>query len=238
VGTVGSARSKASRQRREEKEEKKNRLPLLVIALGWLVTTLIASGALWDSNKAYTAQQATYKAEKATEKLANEQSQQIAALLRTTPTGEITSIAAYRASGRLTTIANVRNNPFLHQQIYDLSGVVSDIPYNGALFMVVHDYGQPASSLSNPSNHYYVTPVTLSDKGNADQQWKASQVYIGQRSAPKTALSYRLTLYFCNSADTGKIMAAISSSAVQNFGLQSFPYPSCKQLDSIFVTRK
>jgi hypothetical protein len=205
----------------EEGEEKKGRFLAGLKILAWSVTTFITGAAVAISFLQYS-----------------EQRSQIAALQRTTPTGEITGMTAYRTSARQPTITNMRNDPELRQQIYDLSGVASDVPDNGNLFMVVHEYGQPTAGLNDPSNHYYITPVPLQGKSDTDQYWNASGVYIGERSVPNAPLSFRLTLYFCDSIDAGKIMKAISSTAVVNYGLLSLPYPSCKQLDSIFVTRE
>jgi hypothetical protein len=133
----------------------------------------------------------------AQQKVDNEQNQQIAELRQTTPTREITRMIAYRKSGHEPTIINVRNDPVLRQQVYNLSGVASDVPDNGAMFMVVHDYGLPTLGVDGPSNHYCVTPVTPLPTNNADQPWKDLGVYIGEKSAPETALTFRLTLYFC-----------------------------------------
>jgi hypothetical protein len=217
---VGSVGPTIKPDRREQAEEKKKTLPRWLLILGWSVTTLIACGAVAISFRQYSAQQ-----------------NQIAALQRTTPTGEITSMTAYRISGRQPTVTNMRNDPVLRQQIYYLSGVASDVPDNGSLFMVVHEYNESAAGINDPSNHYYITPVPLGGKSDTDQYWKGAEVYIGERSAPETPLSFRLTLYFCDSIDAEKIMKVTSSTAVINYGLPSLPYPSCKQLDSIFVMR-
>jgi hypothetical protein len=222
---VGSSRSTAHPDRPEGKKEQG--LSRRLIVLGWTVTTLIALGGWVVSGLGYWAQQ----------KVDNEQNQQIAELQQTTPTGEITRMTAYRTSGQQFTITNIRNDPVLRQQVYNVSGEASDVPDNGTLFMVVHDYGQPTPMLDDPGNHYYITPVTLYGKSDADQTWEDSQVYIGESSAPRTALSFRLTLYFCDSVDAEEIMGVISRPTVLNYGLRSFPYPSCKQLDSIFVIR-
>jgi hypothetical protein len=224
VGIVGSDRSTAHPDRPEgNKDQGLSRRQTM---LGW-ATTLIALCALVVSILGYRVQL----------KSDNEQNQQIAELQQTTPTGEITGMTAYRTSGHQPTITNLRNDPVLQQQIYSLSGVASDVPDNGTMYMVVHDYGQPTPGLEDPSNHYYVTPVTPFPTSNADQSWKDPRVYIGEKSAPKTALIFRLTIYFCDSVDAEKISEATGSTAVINYGLRSFPYPSCKQLDSIFVIR-
>ena len=112
-----------------------------------------------------------------------------------------------------------------------------NVPDNGSLFMVVHDYGQPEPYFSTSFNYYYIVDATLYYSGSAEENWKADGVYIGTVSAPSVPLSYRLTLYFCGSVDAEKMVAASQSSTIQNYGLRSLPYPSCKQLDSIFVTR-
>jgi len=217
---VGSDESTIKPQRRGDGDEEKKTFPRWLLILGWSITTLIAFGAVAISFKQYSVQQS-----------------QIAALQRTTPTGEITSMTAYRTSGSQPTVTNIRNDPVLRQQIYYLSGVASDVPDNGSLFMVVHEYNQEAAGINDPSNHYYITPVPLGGKSDTDQYWKGAEVYIGEHSTPKAPLSFRLTLYFCDSIDAEKIMKAISSSAVINFGIPSLPYPSCEQLDSIFVMR-
>jgi hypothetical protein len=204
-------------------------LPLKLKVLAWLATTLIAAAALGVSIKGCSAQDAAAT-------LANEQAQQISELQKTTPTGNITSMVPYRPSKRQPPIAP-RKSPVLQQEIYNLSGTASNVPDNGTLFMVVHDYGQPKPYFSNSFNYYYITDVTLYYNGSVEESWKADGVYIGGASAPSAPLSYRLTLYFCNSVDAEKIVAATQSSTVQNYGLRSLPYPSCKQLDSIFVTR-
>jgi hypothetical protein len=161
-----------------------------------------------------------------------EQSQQIAALQRTTPTGEMTGMTVYHNSGRQPAVLNFRDAPVLRQQIYTLHGTTSNVPDDGSLFMVIHDYGKLSQGLSDPGIDYYITPVTPSGINN----W-STNVYIGEKTAPKVALSYRLTLYFCNSIDAAKILAVTRSKAIRNRGLSSLPYPSCKQLDSIFVTK-
>jgi len=222
---VRSAASNSPPERSEGTKEQ--RFSRWLIILAWSVTTIMALGGGVVSVLGYLAQQ----------KVDNEQSQQIAELQQTTPTGEITRMIAYRKSGHEPTITNVRNDPVLRQQVYNLSGVASDVPDNGAIFMVVHDYGLPTLGVDDPSNHYYVTPVTPLPTNNADQPWKGLGVYIGEKSAPETALTFRLTLYFCGSVDAEKISEATGRAAVLNYGLRSFPYPSCKQLDSIFVIR-
>ena len=204
-------------------------LPLKYKVLTWLATTLVAVAGLVISIKGYSAQDKTAT-------LATEQTQQISELQKTTPTGNITGMIPYRPSKRQPPIA-VRKNPVLQQEVYNLSGTALNVPDNGSLFMVVHDYGQPQSYFGNSFNYYYIVGVTLYYSGSAEENWKADGVYIGAVSAPSVPLSYRLTLYFCGSVDAEKMVAASQSSTVQNYGLRSLPYPSCKQLDSIFVTR-
>lgn len=195
----------------------------------WAVTTAVALAALGVSIYGISAQQVA-------KNLAQQQSNQIAGLQKTTPVGEIQHMLAH--SGETpASIADIRNDPVLRQQIYDLSGVSSDVPDNGSLFMVVHDYSQPTPYFSDPSTHYFITGITLSGKSVDNQRWSADGVYVGGPSAPNKPLSYRLTLYFCNSVDAKKIVAATSTSAAKNFGLPSLPYPTCRQLDSIFVIR-
>jgi hypothetical protein len=217
---------------RNPPEEKAHReAPSWPKVLAWFVTTFIAAAALAVSVYGHSAQESA-------KKLADEQSQQIAELQKTTPVGEITGMAAYHPRKQQPPITGIRHDPVLRQQIYDLSGVSSDVPDNGSLFMVVHDYGQPTPFFSDPSAHFFITHVTLySKRSGTNQYWKSDGVYIGKKSAPKNPLSYRLTLYFCNSVDAEKILMASHSRAARNFGLRSLPYPSCKQLDSIFVTR-
>lgn len=174
----------------------------------------------------------------AAKRLAEQQSQQITELQATTPVGKITSMVAYRPSGHMPAVTGIRNDPVLQQRIYDLSGTASNVPDNGSLFMVIHDYGQLTQYFNNPStSNFYITNVTLSSKNDIDQFWHANGVFIGESSTPDTPLSYRLTLYFCNSIDAAKIEDVTKSSTAGNFGLPSLPYPSCVQLDSIFVTR-
>jgi hypothetical protein len=196
----------------------------------WIVTTAMAVLALLVSVFGQWEQLSA-------KKLADEQRQQIAELQKTTPVGEITGIAAYHPGKHQHPITSIRDYPVLPQQIYDLSGVSSDVPDNGSLFMVVHDYGQPTPFFSNPSAHFFITHVTLYSKNDTHQYWKADGVYIGGQSAPEKPLSYRLTLYFCNSVDAQKMVVATRIRAARNIGLPYLRYPSCKQLDSIFVTR-
>jgi hypothetical protein len=217
---VGPVESTVKPDNRGEGDEKKKSLPRWILILSWSVTTFIAFGAVAISFEQYSVQR-----------------NQIAALQRTTPSGEITSMIAYRTSGSQPTVTNMRNDPVLRQQTYYLSGTASDIPDNGSLFMVVHEYNVAAAGINDPSNHYYITAVSLGGKSDADQYWKRAEVYIGENSTPKTPLNFRVTLYFCDSIDAEKITKAISSTAVVNYGLPSLPYPSCKQLDSIFVMR-
>jgi hypothetical protein len=213
---------------REEKARRE--IPSWAKVMAWLVTTAIAAAALILSVDGRSAQESA-------KKLADEQSQQITELQKTTPVGEITGMAAHHPQKHLPSITNIRNNPVLGQQIYDLSGVSSDVPDNGSLFIVVHDYGQPTLFFSDPPAHFFITHVTLYGKSGANQHWKAGGVYIGGQSVPKHPVSYRLTLYFCNSVDAEKMVVATRARAARNSGLRSLPYPSCKQLDSIFVTR-
>jgi hypothetical protein len=215
---VGSAESVVKPGRHEE-DEKEKKFPRWLLVLAWSITTLITCSAVAISFEQYLVQQ-----------------NQIAALQRTTPTGEITGITAYRASGSNPAVINMRNDPMLQQQVYYLSGVASDVPDNGSLFMVVHEYNEEAG-INDPSNNYYITAVPLGGKSDADQYWKGAEVYIGEHSTPKAPLNFRLTLYFCDSVDAEKIMKTIRSATVINYGLTSLPYPSCRQLDSIFVIR-
>jgi hypothetical protein len=226
VMRVGSAGPPVKPDTRQDGERKRT-LPRWLKISGWPVTNIIAFISVIIAFIAVAISFEQYSAQRS----------QIAALQRTTPTGEITGMTAYRTSGRQLTITNMRNDPVLRQQIYDLSGVASDVPDNGNLFMVAHEYGQLTTGLNDPSNHYYITPVPLQGKSDTDQYWNVSEVYIGERSAPDSSSSFRLTLYFCDSVDAEEIVKAISSTAVDKYGLLSLPYSSCKQLDSIFVTR-
>jgi len=223
-----SARAKNAHNSPEEKVHRE--IPSWAKFLAWFVTPAIAAAALTVSIYGCSAQESA-------KKLADEQRQQIAELQKTTPVGEITGMAAYHPRKPQPPITNIRSDPVLRQQIYDLSGVSSDVPDNGSLFMVVHDYGQPTPFFSDPSAHFFITHITLYSKSGTNQYWKAQGVYIGAQPAPENPLSYRLTLYFCNSVDAEKIVVATRTRAARNFGLPSLPYPSCKQLDSIFVTR-
>lgn len=197
---------------------------------GWAITTAIASYALWLSIGGQSA-------EEAAKTLANQQSQQIIELQKTTPMGEITRMTLYGHTGNKSVVANLRNDPMLRQRIYSVTGTASDVPDNGNLFMVVHEYVTPTSAFNFTQYPYFITGVTLYGKSTEDQNWEAGEVYIGKQSAPNAQVSYRLTLYFCNSVDSAKIIAATQSNAAQAYGVSSLPYPSCKQLDSIFIIR-
>lgn len=221
------ARAKNDHSRSEKKADRE--IPSWAKVLAWIATTAIAAAALGVSVYGCSAQESA-------KKLADEQSQQIAELQKTTPAGEITGMAASHPEHR-PSITSTRDDPVLWQQVYNLSGVASDVPDNGSLFMVVHDYGQPTPFFDDPAAHFFITHVTLYSKSDTDQYWKAEGVYIGGQSPPTDPLSYRLTLYFCNSVDAQKIVVATRSRAARNYGLSSLPYPSCRQLDSIFVTR-
>jgi hypothetical protein len=197
----------------------------------WLIPILISLGALSVSIASYSGQSSARK-------LDNEQSQQIIELQRTTPTGQITGMVPYHPSSGEKAIANIRRNPLIFQQIYGLRGRALNIPDNGDLFIVVHNYGQRTSSFSETYSRFFLTPVNLTfGRSTVNQNWEAPGVYIGSKSAPTSVVSYRLSLYFCNSADSQKISIALQSEANRNAGLSSLPYPSCRQLDSIFVRR-
>lgn len=167
-------------------------------------------------------------------KLTQDQIQQIIDLERATPTGQITAMIPYRPTSHPHAILNVRGDPLVFQQVYSLSVRANHVPDNGNLFIIVHNYGQSAASYSR---FYAIEVHVVFGKGAVGQNWKAKMVYIGPRSAPGSPQTYRVRLYFCNSLDSEKISHAMRERANQNYGLLYLNYPSCRQLDSIFVRR-
>ena len=137
--------------------------PWLKVA-GWVITTAIAFTALWLSIMGQSA-------EEATKTLANQQSLQITELQKTTPMGEITRMTFYGHTGNKSVIANLRNDPILRQRIYNVAGTASDVPDNGNLFMVVHEYGTPTSSFNFTQYPFFITGVTLYGTSIEDQNW-------------------------------------------------------------------
>jgi|ERR1035438_827700 hypothetical protein len=197
----------------------------------WFATTVISVCALLVSMYGCSA-------ENSARKLNNEQAQQIAELQKTTPTGQIARLVPYHPSRGLATITRVRHNPLVLEQIYNLYGRASDIPDNGDLYIVVHNYGERTSTFNETHSRFYLTQVDLMFGASpVDQSWEAPGVYIGGESASSSVASYRLSLYFCDSVDSEKISEALRNQADRNAGLLSLPYPSCRQLDTIFVRR-
>jgi hypothetical protein len=191
--------------------------------LGWIVTTGIALAGLVVA----------LEVEASTKTLSNAQTQQIKQLERATPTGTIVKLIPYHPlPGHAAPVTDVRHDPVLTQQVYNVYGTASNIPDNGGLFMVIHFYGERLTPFNREAPQFFLVPALP----GFDQRWKAAGIYIGTKSPPK-AESYRLSLYFCNSVDSEKIFAAIKKSRVKNYGLPYLSYPSCKQLDSIFVRR-
>jgi hypothetical protein len=174
------------------------------------------------------------------------QARQIAQLQRTTPTGLISTITPYEPGPGVSNapIANVRNDPFIPQQIENMSGQAWNVPDNGELFLVVHNYGGRYQNQVEKQSRYFLTPVNVTFGTSDDAQtWNAPGVYFGGPNAPSTSTSYRLTLYFCNSVDSAQIFSVLNKKtngieANRNAGFTSLSYPSCTQLDSIFVQRK
>lgn len=195
--------------------------------LGWVVTTLIS---LITVVVAYRTLQTGLPASK----LSQDQIQQLINLQKATPTGQITAMTPYPPSRHAQAISNIRQDPFVFQQVYSLSIRANHIPDNGQLFIMVHVYGQT----TGPYSTFYPTQVNLVfGKQPINQNWKAPRVYLGTPSAPKSTETYRVSLYFCNSLDSVKLSKAANSPHKRNYGLRYLNYPSCRQLDSIFVRR-
>lgn len=197
--------------------------------LAWLIPVFISVGVLvttWQFNTA--------------------QDRQIAQLQRTTPTGQINTITPYKPAPGTSAapITDVRSYPFISQQIENVSGQAWNIPDNGDLFVVVHNYGGRSQSQTETPSRYFLTPANLMfGKSDDAQVWNAPAVYFGSSKAPSTVTSYRLTLYFCNSVDSAQISLVLSKKtngieANRIAGFTFLSYPSCTQLDSVFVQRK
>lgn len=185
----------------------------------WAVTTCISLVALW---------------------LAYPQHQQLADLQRTNPTARIDSITRQGTDlSDTATVTDVEDNPFVPQRIVDIRGAAHNVPDNGDLFIVLHSYGaRQAGTKSDIQSKFFFTPANLTFGATVnDQQWIAPAVYIGEDRSPKEEASYRVSLYFCNSTDSGAIHRNISDLRARDKGLDSIPGSSCKQLDSIFVRR-
>lgn len=196
--------------------------------LGWVATTVISLGALGISIF-------TYFAGAPARELTRDQIQQIIELERATPTGQITGMIPYRPTSHPHAISNIRDYPVVFQQIYSMSIRANHIPDNGQLFIVVHSYGQAITSYSR---FYPIQAHLVFGVGAVDQKWEA-MAYIGPGSAPGAApQTYRVSLYFCNSLDSEKISNAMLKRANRNYGLLDLNYPSCRELDSIFVRRE
>lgn len=196
---------------------------------GWTITTVIAGAALvvaWTSANS-------------TKTLNSVQARQIRQLERATPTGTITELEPYQSSrGHAAVLTNVRSDPLLPQQIYNVHGTASNVPDNGSLYMVIHFYGERQTDFNRGRPQYYLVAANLRfGKSVVNQRWAADGIYIGTKAAPRSVTSYRLSLYFCNSIDSKEIRVAIQKPTIRNFGLPDLPYPSCRQLDSIFVRR-
>ena len=129
----------------------KAKIPALVIA--WLITTGISVWALIVAIPGADAARSS-------QKLNEEQSNQIMELQRITPTGAITAIVPYQ-SGSYNRIAikDIRHNPVVPGQINDISGDAENVPDNGDLFMVVHNYGRRTNQLAEKPSLYFITPV-------------------------------------------------------------------------------
>lgn len=197
--------------------------------VGWIVTTFVALGAL------YVARTSANSANR----LNDAQSQQIMRLEKTTPTATITEMVPYDSSRTHTPVlTNVRRDPTLQQQIYNMYGTASNVPDNGNLFIDIHFYGERITDFNQGAPQFYLVPVRLKfGKSVVAQRWEAAGVYIGAKAPPSNVTTYRLSLYFCNSIDSKKIFTAIKKPAIKNYGFRYLSYPSCKQLDSIFVRR-
>jgi hypothetical protein len=174
------------------------------------------------------------------------QERQIAQLQRTTPTGQINTITAYHPGPGVpdAPITDVRNDPFIPQQIENISGQVWNVPDNGELFVDVHNYGERYQNQTETQSRYFLTLANIA-YGTSDEAvtWKAPGVYFGGPGAPSSSTGYRLTLYFCNSVDSAQIDIVLNKKTHgieldRNAGFASLPYPSCTQLDSIFVQRR
>jgi len=197
--------------------------------LAWLIPVFISVGVLvttWQFNTA--------------------QDRQIAQLQRTTPTGQINTITPYKPTPGVPAapITDVRSYPFISQQIQNVSGQAWNIPDNGDLFVVVHNYGGRSQSQTETPSRYFLTPADITFGTSDDAQaWNAPAVYFGPSKAPSTTTSYRLTLYFCNSVDSAQINIVLNKKtngieAKRIAGFTFLSYPSCTQLDSVFVQRK
>jgi hypothetical protein len=207
------------------KKARKKHLLAYVKVLGWAATTALALYSLYQTHESDAAQNVT----DASQKAANlAQIQQIQALERTTPTGEITSMTANQPKGSDSRVGGLRQDPLLRQQIYDLSGVAYNVPDNGTLFVFVHDYSL---------GRYFINDASPGLSSGSRLDWSADNVYIGGQTPPSETLSYRVTLYFCNSVDANAINSQHALLSVLNNGLKELSYPSCRQLDSIFVRR-
>ena len=200
--------------------------------VAWFITTTVSTVALV---LAILALQEQHPAEV----LSQDQIQQLMELQRTNPTGTITAITPYQGhSVGKAVIKDVRDDPLLPDQIGNLGGSASNVPANGDLFVVVHSYGGRTSGLEDTPSLYFFTPVTpLFGTSVVNQRWLAPGVYFGGKVAPTTVTFYGVSLYFCDSPDSALIFAAIANPVKQNAGFLTMPYPSCKQLDSIFVRR-
>lgn len=202
---------------------------IIAVVAGWVITTVISVVALVVAIPGYgDAVSAT--------KLSNEQSAQIIRLELSTPTGEIAEIVPHD-QGHATAVTGVRRDPFIPQQINDLSGAAQNVPDNGDLFVVVHNYGTTTTHLQDIPSLYFITPANQSGADTANEEWKSPGVYIGGPDASTPRKYYRITLYFCDSRDSAAISIALRNEVNRNKGFPSFPYSSCNQLDSIFVRR-
>lgn len=143
------------------------------LVIAWFATTSLSVAALVVAIPGYGAANSA-------KKLNEEQSQQIIELQRTTPTGEITSIVPYqqRPNGS-NAVKDVRQNPFVPQEINNVYGLAQNVPDDGDLFMVVHNYGTRTTHLQDIPSLYYVTPVNQSfGASTVDERWESPGVYI------------------------------------------------------------
>ena len=193
--------------------------------------SLSSAGALWSSFFALAVSVLSYQAEAPARKLTQDQIQGIIDLQRSTPKGRISAI---RPHGRPDAVSNMRRDPSILQQVYTVNVTADHIPDNGQLFIMVHNYGQG----SGPYARFFPTQVKLIfRKAPVGRYWRAGTVYMGLPASPKRTQTYRVSLYLCNSRDAARITHANATRHAQNYGLQFLRYPSCQELDSIFVRR-
>jgi hypothetical protein len=148
--------------------------------------------------------------------LIRRQAEQIDALERTTPTG---SIRPFVVNGTL-----AHDAPPM-----DVSWTSRNVPDNGDLWVFNH---KPLDRDNGRPDAYYPTEVEVSKNGS----WVAHLVYVG---TPQDHLdvTYRVSLYYCSSADSLSIQDLLRSPEKRQKGLPAINGPSCKELDSLYVKR-